>query len=69
MKGVCLCWIRCEEDYKNEQGMDELRQELSEIVSMMNAVFEGDEEVRNAWIQEKQGLIDADEQLTGLLRS
>ncbi|KAF2031556.1 poly A polymerase C-terminal region-like protein [Setomelanomma holmii] len=71
MMGVCVCWQRCVDGpIASEQGQTaEVKEQLQEIVAMLDAVMEGAEEddVKEAWKQEKQALKETSAAYAALL--
>ncbi|KAF2273023.1 poly A polymerase C-terminal region-like protein [Westerdykella ornata] len=67
VKGCVGAWGRCvEEEGDGKEGVEEVKREIKELMAMVEAVLEADEETRKVWRGEKEELIKIDETLKGL---
>ncbi|KAF2019908.1 poly A polymerase C-terminal region-like protein [Aaosphaeria arxii CBS 175.79] len=67
MRGVAFAWIRCVEDDGKTGEVEELKGALREVVEMLEAVVRVEEGgLWDVWVEEKKGLVEADERLRGL---
>jgi tRNA nucleotidyltransferase (CCA-adding enzyme) len=61
MMGLCLCWARCVEDSKSEDGQShvgEVKELVQETTAILDAVMQAAEK-KGAWEQEKQEVVEA----------
>jgi tRNA nucleotidyltransferase (CCA-adding enzyme) len=67
MGGVCKAWWRCcEEEAKGGQDVQSIKDGLREIVAMLDAVLDTDENKKKEWEKQKRDICEASKCMEGL---